>query len=181
MTIREVIGYAKNWIKGKLIHDTVLDEYFEEWCSEHGYDSVDNDNRYDYIDELQESLFRMFELHEGYSPQGSSLSEGYQVDYDEFMDGIMEMSEDEEWTNDDMFNIAKQFSWKLSRPFDWSYGYEYMPIMEAIRNTFGDDPSELGDVEATVGQKIMLGFLMQGTDGRLDPIYLYHSMFNGVY
>ena len=29
MRIREVISNVKNWIKGKLIHDTILDEYFE--------------------------------------------------------------------------------------------------------------------------------------------------------
>ena len=50
-----------------------------------------------------------------------------------------------------------------------------MPICEAVEALLGNDARKLEEIEGTVGQKIVLGFLMQGNDGGLDPIYVYHS------
>ena len=51
----------------------------------------------------------------------------------------------------------------------------WTPICDAVEALLGNDARKLGNIEGTVGQKIMLGFLMQGNDGGLDPTYVYHS------
>ena len=171
MTIREVIGNAKNWIQGKLINDTVLDEYFEWWCDENDYNYGDEDDLHIYIDELSNNLYQIFMDTRTGDPNGSSIAEGFQVDYEDMMEGVYE----DEYDEDSKWASAKQLAHSLSNPFADSEGYEWIPIVEAIQATFGDDARKIGSVEGTVGQKIALGFLMQGNDGGLDPIYVYHS------
>ena len=172
MTIREIIGNAKNWIQGKLINDTVLDEYFEWWCDEHDYTYGDEDELHIYIDELLNNLYQIFSDTRPGDPNGSSIAEGFQVDYEDMMEGVYE----EEWDEESKWAFAKELAHSLSNPFADSEGYEWIPISEAIQNTFGDDARKLGSVEGSVGQKIALGFLMQGNDGGLDPLYVFHSI-----
>ena len=174
MTIREVIGNVKSWIKGKLIHDTILDEYFEWWCDDRGFIDGDEDELYEYIDELIEELYGMFKLNDGYNPNGSSLAEGFQVDFDEMMESSMEYSEGD-WDDEDKFGFSKNLAHSLDNPFANTDGYMCMPICEAVEALLGNDARKLEEIEGTVGQKIVLGFLMQGNDGGLDPIYVYHS------
>jgi hypothetical protein len=174
MRIREVISNVKNWIKGKLIHDTILDEYFEEWCEDRGFLSDDEDELYEYIDELTEELYGMFKINEGYNPNGSFLAEGFQVDFDDMMDEVMEYAEGD-WDDEDKFGFSKNLAHSLDNPFANTDGYMWIPICEAVETLLGNDARKLAGIEGTVGQKIMLGFLMQGNDGGLDPIYVYHS------
>ena len=175
MTINEVIGNIKSWIKGKLVNDTILDEYFGWWCDEEkNYSYGDEDELYEYIDELTENLYEMFKINNGYNPNGSSLAEGFQVDFDEMMDEPMGYSV-EDWDDDDKFDFSKNLSRSLDNPFANTDGYMWIPICEAVEALLGNDASILGEIEETVGQKIMLGFLMQGNDGGLDPIYVYYS------
>ena len=63
----------------------------------------------------------------------------------------------------------------LSNPFANEYDYMWMPIVDAVHATIGQDASKLTDVEGTVGQKIALGFLMQGTDGPLAWAYVHYA------
>ena len=174
MIINEVIGNVKNWIKGKLINDTILDEYFEWWCDDRGFLDGDEDELYEYIDELTEELYGMFKLNEGYNPNGSSLAEGYQVDFEEMMDEVMEYAEGD-WDDEDKFGFSKTLAHSLDNPFANTDGYRWIPICEAVETLLGNDARKLEGIEGTVGQKIMLGFLMQGNDGGLDPTYVYHS------
>lgn len=175
MRIKEVIGNVKSWIKGKLINDTILDEYFEWWCDEEkDYTYGDEDELYEYIDELIENINGMFKLNDGYNPNGSSLAEGFQVDFDEMMEEAMEYAEGD-WDDEDKFGFSKNFAHSLDNPFVNTDGYMWIPISEAVEELLGNDARKLEGIEGTVGQKIMLGFLMQGNDGVLDPIYVYHS------
>lgn len=174
MRIREVISNVKNWIKGKLIHDTILDEYFEWWCDDKGFIDGDENELYEYIDELTEELYGMFKINEGYNPNGSSLAEGFQVDFDEMMDEPMGYSL-RDWDDEDKFDFSKNLAHSLDNPFANTYDYMWVPICEAVEELLGNDASKLEEIDGTVGQKIMLGFLMQGNDGGLDPIYVYYS------
>lgn len=167
MTIREVIGYTKNWITGKLINGTELDEYFEAWCSENGYDSADENNVHDYINELIDLLYSLFDME--FNPRtGTPLALGFQQDAEEHL----EQMQDEE----DKQYVCKMIARSLSNPFANEYDYMWMPIVDAVEATFGSDAGKLAEVEGAVGQKIMLGFLMQGTDGPLAWAYVHYSI-----
>ena len=153
MTIREVIGNVKSWIQGKLINGTELDEYFEAWCSENGYDSADENNVHDYINELLDYLYSLF---------------GFQQDAEE----AMEQMEGE----DDHQYICKMIARSLKNPFANEWYYMWSPICDAVAATFGEDAGKLRDVEGSIGQKLALGFCMQGTDGPLAWAYVHYSI-----
>ena len=168
MTIREVIGNVKNWIKGTLINGTELDEYFEDWCSQNGYDSTD-DNRFDYIDEVQDYLFSLFNME--FNPStGTPLALGFQQDAEELIEE-MEMEGE-----DDYQYICKMIARKIDNPFFNEWHWYWSPVCDAIEATFGSDAAKLSEVEASIGQKLVLGFCMQGTDGPLAWAYVHYSI-----
>ena len=167
MTIREVIGYTKNWMQGELINGTKLDEYFEAWCSENGYDSADENNVHDYINELLDYLYSLFDMK--FNPStGTPLALGFQQDAEE----AMEQMEGE----DDHQYICKMIARSLSNPFANEWDYMWSPICDAVEATFGKDAAKIREVEASIGQKLVLGFCMQGTDGPLAWAYVHYSI-----
>lgn len=169
MTIREVIGNVKSWIKGKLIHDTILDEYFEWWCDDRGFLDGDEDELYEYIGELSEYLISMFDME--FNPKtGTPLALGFQQDYEEMSERI-----EDEGDNESYQEMCKMLARSLSNPFANEYDYMWMPIVDAVHAIIGQDASKLRDVEGTVGQKIALGFLMQGSDGPLAWAYVHYA------
>lgn len=169
MTIREVIGYTKNWMQGQLINGTELDEYFEAWCSENGYDSADEDNVHDYIDELLDYLYSLFEMK--FNPStGTPLALGFQEDAEE----VMEQMEGED--EDDHQYICKMIARKLDNPFFHEWDWYWVPVCHGVAATFGEDAGKLREVEGEIGQKLVLGFCMQGTDGPLAWAYVYYSI-----
>lgn len=169
MTLKEIIGKAKQWMESELINGTDLEDYFDSWCSENGYDSADEDNVHDYVEEVLDYFYSLFNMK--FNPStGTPLALGFQYDAEEVMDEFH--GGDEE----DREAMSQMIARKLDNPFFHEWDWYWAPVCHAVAATFGKNPGNLGEVECELGQKLVLAFCMQGNDGGLAWAYVYYSI-----
>ena len=142
----------------KYLHDEVKingleRENYEWYCDENALNPKHKPNRMEYIKELLKE----------FRDNLIGLSEEYNNLYSDIIEDVEDY--DDEWEYQEY--IAKELCHRISNPFANTYNYMWEPISDALVE-MGYDVDIFGELNATVGQKLVLAFYLQGNDAPLS-------------
>ena len=173
MTINQILGETKRFFQEEVRQGGELEDMFEWFCSEEGYDMDEEDSRFIYIDRLMNNLFgnlRMvqhgrgeYSLAQEFQDEYESIVEDVEDDYVMYADDYDEIDESEY-----VEAVAHRLAETLRNPFADTYDYEWYPICQALEAIGISDERGLKKIEgASNGQRLVFAFYALGNDGPL--------------
>lgn len=170
MTLKQISANILKYFKQEIRKGGELEEMFEWFCEEEGYDKDDKKSKVAYVERLMSNFsanMTMIPVWNG----NYSLAQELQDEYDSAVEGLEDYTfdTDEEMDEQDYYDsLADVLSDNLDNPWMNTYNYEWEPITMALDAIGFKDETSLNKIKgATNGQMLVMAFYILGTDGSL--------------
>ena len=157
--LQKIIKDVRWFLNAQVDLGKMESENYKWYCEENLLNPKHRPSRQKYVEELMGEFTETLR----------HISADFNNEYSDIIDEVEDY--DDEWEY--LEYIAKNLSHRLANPFNDTWTYMWEPIVDAMREIGLSDTGVLKDVDASVGEKLVLAFYIQGNDGPLPWAYIH--------